>query len=69
MSMNVRAVISEAQARSRIKISVFAALKIPKINRAFHLKWGRQYCNNIHTNVCLGSILAKIILNVDFNVG
>jgi hypothetical protein len=66
--MNVRAVISEAEARGRIKISVFAALKISKINREFQLKWGLQNCNYIQTNFCLGGILAKILLKVVFNL-
>jgi hypothetical protein len=66
--MNVREVLSEAQAKSHIKISVFAALNMSKINREFQLKRGLQYCNYIHINVCIGSIMAKILLNVDFNV-
>jgi hypothetical protein len=68
MSMNVRAVISEAQDISHIKISEFSALKMSKINREFQLKWGLQYCNYIQTQVCLGNILAKILLNVNFNL-
>jgi len=66
--MNVREVISEAQGKSLIKIRVFADLKLSKINREFQLKWGLQYFNYIQTKVCLGSILTKMLLNVDFNV-
>jgi hypothetical protein len=66
VSINICAAISETQARSHIKISVFAVLKISNINREFQLKWGLQYCNCNQTKVCLGSILAKNALKREF---